>query len=123
MSTAVYYAWVTAGSSEFAELLVAKMVRRGFTVGPLARFLITQNDDNPACVVAIHITRVPRDDDEKKDYTATGVHREIVDVIKHIKGKFWSLVVAEAAGCTWNIGNIKFSDEEKQHIVDAKKVN
>ncbi len=122
-ATGIWYVWVTASNADFAEALCAKLIRRGFTVGPLGRQLITQHDDNPACIVAMSIHRVPRTDEEKKDYTATGVHAELVDVIKHVKGKFWSLVVSESAGCTWNIGNERHSEEDKQRAEAAKKVN
>lgn len=123
MAAGIWYVWVTASSSNFAEQLAAKLIRRGFTVGPLGRQLVTQHDDNPACVVAMSIHRVPRTEDEKKEHTPTGVHAEICDVIKHIKGKFWSLIVSESTNCTWNIGNEKLSDEDKQRAEAAKKVN
>ena len=123
MAAGIWYVWVTAANSEFAEALCAKLIRRGFTVGPLGRQLITQFDDCPACVVAMSINRVPRSEAEKKEYTAMGVHAEVVDVIKHVKGKFWSLVVSESASCTWNVGNERFSEDEKQRVEAAKKVN
>jgi hypothetical protein len=117
-----FYAWVTTATDDYAEALCAKLVRRGFYVGPMARHLITSFPDNPAHVVAIVVYRAPRNDDEKKEYTVTGIHAEIVDVIKQLKGKFWSLIVSKAAGCTWNIGNCKLSDEQK--VTDmAKKLN
>jgi hypothetical protein len=123
MAAGIWYVWVTASSSDYAEALAAKLIRRGFTVGPLGRHLITQHDDNPACVIAMSIHRLPRTDAEKAEHTAIGIHAEIVDVIKHVKGKFWSLVVSESASCTWNIGNERFSDAEKQKVEAAKKVN
>jgi hypothetical protein len=123
VTTTTWFVWCTASSSDFAEALCAKLIRRGFTVGPLGRQLITRFDDCPACVVAMSVIRVPRTEDEKKEYTATGVHSEICDVIKFIKGRFWSLVVSESAGCTWNIGNERTSKDEKDRADSAKKVN
>lgn len=122
-AASIWYVWFTASKPEFAETLVAKMVRRGWTVGPLARCLILEADDCPSCVVALSIHRVPRGEEEKKEYTATGVHAELCDVMKFIKGKYWSLVVAEASGCTWNIGNERISKDEKEKAEAAKKVN
>jgi len=119
----IWYVWVTASNSDFAESLCSKLIRRGYTVGPPARHLIIEYQDSPACVVALSIHRAPRNDAEKKEYTATGVHAEICDVIKHIKGRFWSLVVSQAAGCTWNIGNKSFAKDEKEKAEASKKVN
>ena len=118
-----YYVWLTASSSECAELLCAKLIRRGFHVGPLGRQLITQHDDNPACVVAFSVHRTPRNDEERAVYNPHGIHAEVVDVVKHIKGRFWSLVVSEATACTWALGNERFSEEEKRRAEQAKKVN
>jgi hypothetical protein len=122
-STSTWYVWLTAGQTDYAEGLCAKLIRRGWTVGPLGRQLITQFDDCPACVVALSIRRDPRNEEEKKEYTALGVHAELCDVMRHIKGKFWSLVVSEAALCTWSIGNARLSKEEKEKAEAAKKVN
>lgn len=123
MATSIWYVWMTASQADYVESLCAKLIRRGWTVGPLARYLITQYDDSPSCVVALSIHRVPRDDAEKKEYTAMGVHTEVCDVMKTIKGKFWSLVVSEAAGCTWSIGNERLSKDDKEKAEAAKKVN
>jgi len=123
MAEKTYYVWVVAQKDEFAEALVAKLVRRGFTIGPLGRQLITKYEDNPACVVALSLYRVPRGDQERKEYTAMGVHQEVCDVMKHIKGKFWGLIVSAATDCTWNVGNISLQKEEAESFEAAKKVN
>jgi hypothetical protein len=123
MAVQVYYVWVTSSNDGYAEALCSKLIRRGFTVGPLARHLITSHGDNPACVVALSLFRSPRNEQEKTEYTVAGIYAEVIDVIKHIKGKFWSLVVSEAAGCTWNIGNTRLSEEQKKLEADNKKVN
>jgi hypothetical protein len=123
--SAIWYVWFTASKSDFAETLCAKLIRRGWTVGPLARTLILEPEGSPACVVALSIHRVPRTKEEEKEYTATGVHSELCDVMKYIKGKFWSLVVSEAAGCTWNVGLGKLNEDgtDKEQAEAAKKVN
>lgn len=117
-----FYAWIVAQSSEYAEALVAKMIRRGFTVGPLGRQLITTYEGNAASIIAMSVYRLPRNDQERKEWTAVGVHAEITDVIKCVKGKFWGLIVSGSADCTWNTGNIHLNEEE---ILQAqlKKVN
>lgn len=117
-----FYAWVVAQSSEYAEALVAKLIKRGFTVGPLGRQLITTYDGNAASIIAMSIYRIPRNEAEKKEWTALGVHAEVTDTIKVVKGKFWGLIVSSSADCTWNVGNAHLNEEE---ILQAqlKKVN
>ena len=118
-----YHVWLTAHKEEFAEALVAKLVRRGFTVSACGRQLITRHDDRPACVVAVTLYRAPRNEAERKEYNAPGVHNEVVDVIKQVKGKFWSIVVSAAEDSTWNTGNCSIEDEQKQRFEASKKVN
>jgi len=122
-TTKTFYVWVIAGRDEFAESLVAKLVRRGFTVGPLGRQLITKHEDNPAVVVAFTVHRIPRNEAERREYTPLGLHTEVTDVIKVIKGKFWGMVVSSSGDCTWNVGNMSILEEVKEHVNTAKKVN
>ena len=117
-----YYVWVIASKDEYAEQLVSKLVRRGYTVGALGRQLILNHEDNPSCVVAISIHRAPRNETERKEYNALGIHNEVTDVIKRIKGKFWGIVVAAACDATWNIGNVSIREEEAE-LAAARKVN
>lgn len=107
-----YYAWVVAQSDDYAEALVAKLIRRGFTIGPLGRQLITTYEGSASAVIAMSIYRIPRTEQEKKEWTALGIHAEITDTIKVVKGKFWGLVVSSAGDCTWNVGNAHLNEEE-----------
>ena len=118
-----YYVWLVASKDEFAEQLCSKLIRRGFTVGPLGRQLITKHDDSPTCVVAMSVYRLPRGEAERKEYTALGIHHEVVDVIKFIKGKFWGIVVSAAADCTWNTGNDSIKANEELELERYKKIN
>jgi hypothetical protein len=115
-----YYAVLYASSDELANSLVATMVRRGYTIGPLGRQLVTKAEDNPAASIAFSIFRVPRDDEERKAYTAVGIYNEVSDVIKFLKGKFWGLAVGITAEFTWGIGNISIA---KESVELAKKMN
>lgn len=123
VASSIWYVWFTASKPDFVEALCAKMIRRGWTVGPLGRHLITEHEDSPSCVVALSIHRVPRTEEEKKEYTVSGVYAELCDVMRYIKGKYWSLVVSESAGCTWSYGNERISKNEKEQAEAAKKVN
>lgn len=118
-----YHVWFIAQRDAFAEALAAKLVRRGFTVGPLGRHFITSHEDNPACVVALSLYRAPRTEAERKEYNARGVHQEVTDVMKHVKGKFWAVVVSASADSTWNIGNESISEQERAKEEAKKQVN
>lgn len=121
--TRTFYVWVVAQRADFAEALVSKLVRRGFNVGALGRQLITEAEDNPAVVVAMSLMRTPKNAVEQKEYTAIGVHGEVTDVIKQIKGKFWGIIVSAAENCTWNVGNMSLRAEEEDQAQKARKVN
>jgi len=118
-----YYAWMIAQKDDLAEVIVAKLIRRGFTVGPLGRQLITKHDDNPACVIAISLYREPLNDAERKEYNPLSIHDEITDIVKQVKGKFWGLVVSREADSTWNIGNVSLKAEEALLAATGRKVN
>ena len=125
MTTGTWYVWVTASKSEFAEQMCAKLIRRGWTVGPLARYLITEFEDSPSCVIAFTMWRYIHNEEERKEANAQGIHAEVSDVIRHVKGRFWSLVVSKTAECTWNVGlgKLREGGTDKEQAEAAKKVN
>jgi len=125
ITTGTWYVWVTASKSDFAEALCAKLIRRGWTVGPLGRHLITEVEDGPVCVIGITIWKYLFTDEDKKMNDAQGIHAEVTDVIKHVKGRFWSLVVSRSGECTWNvgIGKVAEGETEKEKAEASKKVN
>lgn len=121
--TKTYYIWVFAAKDDFAESLVAKMVRRGFTIGPLGRQLVLEREDNPSFAIAMSVYRIPRNDEERKEYNALGLHGEVSDVMKVIKGKYFGIVVSAAADATWNVGNVSIKAEMKEVVLEKAKVN
>jgi hypothetical protein len=121
--TKTYYVWLFASKDEFAEMLVAKLIRRGFTVGPLGRQLITTHEDNPSHAIAMSLYRIPKNDAERKEYNAMGLYDEVTDVVKTIKGKFWGIAVSASADATWNIGNESIKAQEKEITEDKSRVN
>lgn len=125
MSLVQFNVWVTAPAppKDFADTLVAKLVRRGFTVGPLGRRLVVAVSDNPSFVVAISLYREPRDEKETRDNTASGIYDEIVNVMKVYGLKFSSIVITENTGCTWNIGNVSIDAEKKAFETELQKKN
>jgi hypothetical protein len=117
-----FYAWITADTDDYADALCAKLVRRGFYVGPMGRMLVTKREDSLAHVIAVVMYRRPRDEAEEKEYNVMGIHAEIADAVKQLKGKFWSLIVSKASACTWNIGAVKLNDDQRVAAL-AKKLN
>ena len=115
-----FHVWVIASSDEYAEQLAVKLIRRGYTVGPMGGQLIQKRDDNPAVIVAMTVTRTPNDDASRGSITPDGVFKEVVDVIKQVQGKYWGLVVAKASDSTWDVGNVSIAAEAQ---ASAKKLN
>lgn len=119
--TQTWYVWLVAAKHEFAEALVARLVRRGFTVGPLGRQLISRYDEGPDCVVAFSMKRDPRDDAERKAYTPSGIYTEVRDVLKLVDAKYWGIVISESAACTWCTGNSSINSEIEQRDSERRK--
>jgi hypothetical protein len=121
-ATLTFYVWVTTFDTSYVDQLCAKLVKRGFMVGAMGRRLITDHESYATSVIAISLHRPPRGDEEKREYTAVGVHAEVTDVLRAMKAKYASIVVSIAAGCTWNIGNERVTPE--QRVVElTKKLN
>ena len=100
-----YYVWLTAPKSDFFSDLTGHLLRRGYTVSPLGRTGILSYADKPAHVIALSLARTPKTDEETTAYAPSGIHDEVMDVIKILKVKVYSIVVCKACGCTWNTGN------------------
>lgn len=121
--TKVWYVWLVASKEELGEALVGKMVRRGFAVAPLGRQLIVKHDDSPSVIIAFSLTRTPKNDAERKEYTALGIHSEVVNVVNVLKGKFWGCVVSLASDSTWYLGNMSIKEELAAGAEIGKKLN
>jgi len=117
-----FYVWLTTPSSEFANELVASLVKRGFCVGPLGRRFVITFVDQPADVIAMIIAREPKDEEEETSYTCSGIHDEVMNVLKVIKGRIYSIVVSEGSMCSWNTGNMSIKQLEKE-AEEKKQLN
>lgn len=113
-----YNVWITVPDGEIIDMLTSSLVKRGYTIGPLGRRLVLTYSDNPACVLALSLGRDYRDDDvdyhEDDKLTVSSVYDEVLNIIKLNKFKFFSLIVTESSGCTWNIGNMSIADEAEK---------
>lgn len=121
-ATTLFYVWLTTFDTSYVDQLCLKLIKRGFVVGAMGRKLFTEHEDNAVSVVALSIHRHPVSEEEKRDYTATGIHAEITDVLRTLKAKWASMVVSVTAGCTWNIGNVRVTAAERA-VELTKKLN
>jgi len=111
-----YYVWLTAPKSDFFSDLTGHLLRRGYTVSPLGRTGILSYADKPAHVIALSLARTPKTDEETTAYAPSGIHDEVMDVIKILKVKVYSIVVCKACGCTWNTGNMSLAAMEAEDM-------
>lgn len=113
----LFYVWVTVEDSKVAEAIVGRIVRRSWRVGALGNQLVLHNDDNPVTMIAMSVARVPKD---QEVIAVSNVIDEIRDVMKQLGVRHGSVVVTEAAGCTWSLGNIS-SSADARLAEDTKK--
>ena len=101
-----FYVWITSPQSDYFNSLTGLLLKRGFSVSPLGRSGIIAYADKPAHVIALSIQRSPKTKEEQNSYTANGVHDEVMNVIKVLNAKIFSIIVTKAVSCTWNTGNM-----------------
>lgn len=111
-----YNVWITTERPTFVDELITRLVKRGFNVGPLGRTLKISRPETTTSVISLDVFRSPRDDDETKEYTPTGIYAEVNNILTICNGKFTSIVIAEAGSCTWNHGNSSAEDELAERI-------
>lgn len=117
----LFYVWVTVSDPTFVEPLCSKLIRRGFSVGPISRTPVTQWDGIVGAVIGLAVSCEPAP--EAQEHNVRGVYDEVVDVIKQVEGKYLSAVVVEATSCMWNSGNVRVDDEKKLADIAARKLN
>ena len=119
----LFYVWLTSPAEEKFDDIVSTLLKRGYTVGPLGRSLCLSYVDKPAHIVALSLYRQPRGEPEEKEYTPAGIHDEVMNVVKVVKAKVYSIVVSESAGCTWNVGNMSVSKMEMEELKKKNGIN
>lgn len=119
----VFYVWLTCPSDTNFDAIVASLLKRGYTVGPLGRSLSLSYVDKPALVVAMSLSRQPHGEPEEKEYTPAGIHDEVMNVVKVSKSRIYSIIVSESAACTWNVGNMSIAQIELEELKKNNGVN
>lgn len=95
----VYYIWITAMLSQYAETLISKMVKLGYRVGPACEGqLIIGNSNQPSVIIALRI--------ESNKASINTIYKDISNIIRSNNIFIYSIVISEATACTWNCSNI-----------------
>lgn len=123
LSATTFYVWLTSPQSDYFDELTGSLLKRGFSVSPLGRAGILSYVDKPAHVVAISVQRTPKNKEEEAAYTASGIHDEVMDIIKILKAKIFSIVVSKASICTWNTGNMSVEEMERDDLQKRMLIN
>ena len=105
------------------EQFVGRLVRRGWKVAPLGGVLSLHNEDNFATLVAVSLSRQPKDDKPENEITSAFVLEDVRDVLKRLKIKHYSVIVTQYSGCTWQLGNITKSEINKIESEQKKIIN
>ena len=119
----LFYVWLTCPADAKFDDILSTLLKRGYTVGPLGRSLSLSYVDKPATIIALSLYRVPRGEPEEKEYTPAGIHDEIMNVVKVVKAKVYSIVVCESTGCTWNVGNMSVIQMELEEMKKRNLIN
>lgn len=110
-----YYVWITMLTASYAGRIVGRLVKKGFTVGPLLTqdSLVLGGKDNPSALMALLLDRV-----EEKDIVK--VRNDVKQVLADLKVKYHSIVISGTSGlATWEGSNISLKEIED---TKAKKV-
>lgn len=118
-----YYVWLTAPKSDFFNELSGALLKRGYTVSPMGRSGILSYVDKPAHIISLAVHRTPKSPEEEADYTPTGVHDEVMDVIRALKIRIYSIIVSQASACTWNTGNMSIAQMEMEELQKKGMIN
>lgn len=101
-----FYVRVTSPQSDYFSSLTGLLLKRGFSVAPLGRTGVIAYVDKPAHIIALSVQRSPKTKEEQDSYTVNGIHDEVMDIVKVLKVKIFSIIVTKAIACTWNTGNM-----------------
>lgn len=110
-----YYVWITMLTASYASMIVGKLVKKGFTVGPILPQddLVLGGKDTPSALMALILDRVDEKDISK-------ILNTVKQVLADLKVKYHSIVISGATGtATWSGSNISLKEIEE---VKAKKV-
>lgn len=96
-----YYVWLTCMLESYTVSLIAHLIKKGYTVSALSSnpeniFLAVAN--SASGVMAIRVSQENKSESE--------IFTEVKEFMISNKYLFYSLIVAKAADCQWNVGNV-----------------
>jgi hypothetical protein len=112
-----YYLHVAVMVERSIDRVIAVLVKRGYTVGPLSKDLKTHisNENNVATLLSLRVTAVVDSADKSPLLT---VFADIRDVLKVTDIKFFAATISEPIASSWILGNVVKAPEV---TAEAKK--
>lgn len=117
------YVWLTIANDTFTEQIVGRLVRRNWKVVALGNTLSLRSEDNLATLLAFSISKTPKDTKLDSEVTQAKALDEIKDILKRLDARYYSLVVTQATGCTWCLGNLTKSLVESDATQQKRGLN
>ena len=121
MSTKTFNVWIHALTSNYAEAIAGRLIRRNWLVGALGNQLVLQHDDKPASLIAMSVSKSLK---EGEELTPSAILNEVRDVLKVLSITFYSVIVTDSSvNSTWALGNISLAEAIKQDETQKKGMN
>lgn len=118
----IWYVWLVVEKRDAVEKIIGKLVRKNWHVFALGNKLQLWSPQSQVTVVSFGVSRtIPLVDDKETDYAM--VYTEVKDILDQIKAQYHALIVTEATGCTWSLGNIGAKASHVTDEPDPKKAN
>lgn len=105
----IYYVWVTALLPEYQDGIIAKLVQRGYMVGPAAKDgqVSSKSEGCPSVLIALSVYKQEEETDVKK------VYEDVVSVLNEIPARYYSVVVSLSHEATWVGSNFTLPSKGK----------
>lgn len=102
----LYYAWITALTDVYDNLIISGMVKKGYIIGPAAtdNQVVAQIKNSSAAVISLRVESC-----EKK--TSKDIHDDLMIILNENKMYFHSIIIANGAqDSCWTSSNIVFTE-------------
>jgi hypothetical protein len=104
-----FYVWITVLTDAYTDLLVAKLVRRGYSISPAAEDGTISTPGPYSSLISLHVLLSDNAKVKDKAIHAAEFHDELKTIFGEFKGLFYSMVVQESGGkntTCWSGGNM-----------------
>lgn len=87
----VFHLWITTADASLEAPVVNKLIERGYSIGFAdGKNISLKNDNGVSQVIALRVERLSGD-----KFTAAAFHKDVMDIIKSVGGKHYSVIVSE----------------------------